>query len=286
MKKFWGLVAVALCFLGGCNAPKKVAPQEGRIALVDVETLVISDAQQAYLKREKAKLEQQGISVVLNPVCQAEIGQGVSRNNVFLPPPVVVGKTVYTLDTDFQLTALNIADCQKKWQVQLPISKDVLPKSVGLGANEKVIFAVGGDGTVVAVSPAGKIRGTRSLEAPLRSTPVMEDGLMFLLGADNSLFVLAGQHGETLWNDKMPQADLNDFGMPSVAVQNTLAVVPYTTGDIVGYDVISGQKLWSEALFSRYGFDKLEEITHIIATPILSDDLLFVVGNSGLSGAL
>ena len=285
MKK-WGAIFCVLLLLGGCETPKKVAPQEGRVALVDVKTLTISADQETYLKQEQVKLQRAGFSLNLTPVCQVPIGEGISDSGIFLPQPVVVGKTIYTLDTEFQLSAFNLTDCQKKWQVQLPISKEIYPKSVGLGANEKVIFAVGGDGTVVAVSPRGKIRGTRSLDAPLRSVPVMKDGLLFLLGADNSLFVLGGQTGESFWNDKMPEAPLNYFGMPSVGMEGELVVVPYTTGDIVGYNAFSGERLWSEALFSTYGFDKMEEMTHLIASPIVSDGLVFVVGNSGSSGVL
>ncbi len=298
MKKLCYLLCIAV-LLVGCENSKKTAPLEGRIAvhfnishrIEKSETTVQTDTTVTNVKWMQASGNAQNLMPHGQIRDNAEeswsrnIGKGLSDKYFALPEPIIVNGIIYALDGAFNLSAVDETSGKSLWKKQLPTSKDMSMSSIGLASDGQKIYIVNGNGNVYATGLDGQIQWEHNTNAILRSAPTVADELLFVLSGNNELFVLKTADGTEAWHFSNIATDTNLFGMGQPAVSQNVAVVPFSSGEIIAFDTTNGMMLWADTLLSRRTFNQINDLSHVIASPVIEDDTVYLIGNAQKTGA-
>ena len=220
----------------------------------------------------------------------AKIGSGKSKNSYLLAQPVVSEGKVYTLDTDSELRAFALADGRELW------SLDLLPKgekrdiiaSGGLAIDDGKIFVATGYADLVAIDLAtAKILWRQPVSSPLRTPPTVALGRVFLLPVDNRLTVLNAKDGLLDWSYEgvAESASLLGGAAPAVSPKG-IAVVPFSNGDLLAFDVNGGRQIWNENLIRVRRGDSMSALSTVQAAPVIIGARVFAIGHSDRSMAI
>jgi outer membrane protein assembly factor BamB len=213
------------------------------------------------------------------------IGEGVDEEGFSLTGPIVFGTTVYTLDSRFVLQATDLKTGQQKWRKKLADIRGTSSKSVGLTIYRNSLYAVSGNGLIIATNLSGKEQWRKDLKVPLRSSPTADEGRLFVTSINNELFVLKTKDGQELWQYKGDKPTItNFFGVATPAVQGDIVVMPTTTGRVNAFDVETGVLLWAETLWKNKTYNTLLDMPQITSAPVIEGKAVFLVGNAGRSG--
>lgn len=300
MKKLAFLLCIAL-LIGGCADTKKHAPAEGRIA---VSSMITPEVEKAPAKEKISIGKPVSVSLWpqtcatgqnLNPhgtasnapkkAWSTNIGQDLSSNRWTLGSPIVANGIVYVLDSGFNLSAVRLTDGKKLWNFELPLTEPTAIRTIGLAYSYDKLFAVAGNGTVYSTDLKGKTIWKKELKLALRSAPTIYQNKIYLVSADNQLIVLDTNNGAEVWRYKGMPVDTNLMGMGTPAIYKNVAVVPFSNGEVVAFNTETQEVIWSDYLSSSRTFNRISDLTHILASPVISEGVVYLIGNSGKMGA-
>jgi outer membrane protein assembly factor BamB len=201
----------------------------------------------------------------LKRVWKTSIGKGSSRDFRLVTPPIVVDKTVYAMDTRGKVSALNLADGKKIWQVNIiPKKEDPTSLTGGLAFDDNRLFVADGFGYLLALNPAnGQKLWQVPVNVPARASPTVADGRVYVVTLANELIAMSVEDGQVLWRHQGDQAMAGILGAPSPAVIGNTVIVTYSSGDIVALRVENGEESWSDnvtGLSTQRGATKLSDI--------------------------
>ena len=297
MKRFLTVCLLAL-ILVSCGKDGPVAPKEGRISVgAQPDLPVMADGQ---VRVEKAVAKNRWsmafsdaannrprvrLGKNLKLAHTVSIGDGVSLDRLTLAGPIVKNKTAYTLDGQFSLQATNLKNGEKLWRRRLADIQGTTSQSIGLALYKDNLYAVAGNGVVVATDLSGKELWQIDLKTPLRSEPVIDEGRLFISSIYNELFVLSVRDGKILWQYAGDKTVTNFFGMGTPAVNTDMVVMPMTNGRVNAFDVSTGVLLWTEDMWTNRTYNPLLDIPHMTASPVIEQDAVYLIGNAGITGA-
>lgn len=298
MNKLLPLMAVCV-LLSACADTKPQAPKEGRIAIknmieagveksaVTVSTsLPRSDFDWSQNNGNAQNLIPHGkMKETLESAWTRRIGKGISGDYLLLPEPIVFNGVIYALDGSFKLSAVEETSGQILWQTALPMNADLGLASIGLAADSGGIYAVGGNGVIYAVGFNGNVLWENNTGSILRSAPTLANGILYVMSGNNELFALSAQNGKELWRYRNIDTQTNLLGMGQPAVSKGVLVVPFSGGEIVAFDAKTGMILWSDELLSAPSYNKIQDISHVLAAPVIDGNTVYLVGNAQKTGA-
>ncbi len=298
MKKLCYLLCIAL-LLNGCANNKKVAPTEGRIAIHTGIGNQIEQAQTSVKTETPLQnvnwIQASGNAQNLMPhgqlksnatkIWSRNIGAGLSGKYFVLPEPIIVDGIIYALDGAFRLSAVDETTGKQLWRKELPTSKDMSMSSIGLASDGTKLYIANGNGMIYATGLDGNIQWEHNTNAILRSAPTVANGLLYVLSGNNELFVLKTSDGSQAWHYGNIATDTNLFGMGQPAVANNVVVVPFSSGEIIAFDAQSGMILWADTLLSHRTFNQINDLSHVIASPVIENETVYLIGNAQKTGA-
>lgn len=226
-------------------------------------------------------------SGALNVAWSADIGSGSDSESRLLVQPVIGDGRIYTLDTEGILTALGTSG-GVLWETDvLPEEEDEGELGGGIAFAGDTLFVTTGAAEAMALEPAnGTVIWRVSLPGPSRSAPTVVDGRVFAVTADNRTIALDASTGQRLWSHSGTSEDAGLLGAASPAVDGSVVIVPYTSGEVYAMRVENGRVLWSDRLAAPRSTAAIARIAHIRARPIISGDRLFAVSHSGRTAAI
>ncbi len=295
MKKYLVFLLAGLV-LGGCAENKKMPPTGERIAFSSSELSVGTKIQKFNIVLGKAQsfsnwgqsafnashhMPQANLSDKLKFLWDKNIGKGVNSDRLTLAEPIVYNQVIYALDTAFTLSATDLASGKKIWEKELELScEDLAIQSVGLAYHNSFIFAIGGDGSIYALNTKGEIIWKKNLKTSLRSEPVIYDNTLYLLAGNNKLFALSTKDGSEKWSYQTTPNQTNLLGMGSPAIHNDKLIVGFSTGEVMAFNALTGALLWTQNVLSARTYNKILDLAHILASPVIENDTVYIIGNS------
>lgn len=216
------------------------------------------------------------------------IGTGSRDDARLLATPVVANGRVFTLDTYMRLRAFNEQTGQQIWERELsPDSKSDRQPGGGIAYENGTIFVSSPYAEVLAISAeTGETIWHEGTEAPIRATPTVADGRVFILSINNQLDVFEANTGKRLWSHAGITEHAGLLGTASPAVSHGVVVVAYSSGEVYALKAETGYELWSDTLSPTRRPDSLSSLAHIKAHPIIDGDLVIVVGHNQKMAAL
>lgn len=149
------------------------------------------------------------------------------------------------------------------------------------------LYAVSGSGVVTALQAEdGKQIWQRNIGAIVRAEPKLHDGRIYVMGADNQLIAMSAEDGSILWKHQGINEGLRVLSSLPAALHDTLAVVPYASGELYALDAASSRERWRDMVLSRKRVGQASEMADFAAPPMIAFPKLLVGGRGGLMAAM
>ncbi len=220
----------------------------------------------------------------LKKAWSVSIGSGGDRRDPLITQPVVADGLVFTLDTDGDLTAFNIADGKKKWRSSSIAKGEEDTGGIGGGiayAGGKLYVTNGYKQLSSFDASTGKILWRAALPSPARSAPTVMDDKIYIITMDNRLLVLSMTDGTSLWNYTGVTETTDLLGSVSPAVDASAVILPQSSGEIFGLHVANGQMIWEDNLSAVGHTGTLSSIADIRGQPVVDQGLVYAASYSG-----
>jgi len=216
----------------------------------------------------------------LTPAWRADAGTGGAITSA----PIVVGGRVYTLDAGSQVSAFDAGSGAVVWRAGLaPAGEDGEDGyGGGLAAEGDRIFATTGFGEMLALSAAsGEVLWRFRASAPFRAAPAVARSVVLAVTRDNEAIALNTSDGSLRWRIAGIAARAGLLGGASPAMAGDLAVMPFSSGEVMGVQFLTGRQAWSAMLGgSRRGLAR-SAIADVTGDPVIVGRAVIAANHSG-----
>jgi outer membrane protein assembly factor BamB len=213
----------------------------------------------------------------------AEIGEGASRYAQLLVPPVVVDDVLYAMDAKSLVTAWNAESGKKLWETDItPEDDDAQAWGGGIAFDDGHVYVASGYGFVMSLDAKdGTVKWKVTTGSPLRGSPTIADGRIFVITVDNQLQALSTEDGRRLWTyDSIPEpAEI--AGSASPAVEGGVVIATFSSGEVTALRVENGHVNWSDSLSATRRFDAISTLADIRGRPVIDHGRVYVVSHAG-----
>jgi len=301
-------VLLALTFLAGCGdwlgrTDEKTLPGE-RIEVLRGTGLILADDRVADLDVLLPKPEanedwpQAGgypnhamhhlaASGPLSRQWSADIGEGSNDEAQLIAEPIIENGRVFTVDIEAKVTAFDAQSGRRLWQVELSRDDEEGILGGGIAAQKDRLFVTTGFADVVALDAKnGREIWRKRLNGPMRAAPTVWAGRVFAITLANDLFALSADDGRELWTHAGLREVAGLVGAAPAAVEGSVVVVPYSSGEVVALRVENGREIWTETLTALRSSDAVSSISHIRGRPVIDRGIVYIVGNSNRTVAV
>lgn len=298
-------LAICMLALAACDKQKVPLPGE-RVSVLQLNTelnadptladvpvrlpkpYVNADWAQAGGNPTHAMYHLQASADVLTEVWSADIGSSARSSNRLLAEPVVADGMVYTLDARSLVRAFEVDSGRRVWQADMtPEDEDDNLFGGGLALAEGRIFITTPYAEVYALdAKTGAFVWRASAPAPMRSAPTVSDGRVFVITIDNQLVAYAADDGRRLWSNAGVEEAAGLLGGSTPAVLGNVVVAAYTSGELLAFDVINGNSLWTDSLAGRARASSVAALSDIRGRPVIDRDRVIAIGNGGVMAAI
>ena len=221
-------------------------------------------------------------------VWTASIGSGNAYRHQVTSTPVVVGDTVFTIDSGATLSAFRASDGHRLWQTRTKPKKSRSTNiGGGIGYADGTLYATTGFSEALALNPAdGTIRWRVALDSPARSAPtpvrLPTGALVFLTTIDQQLYALSAADGRRVWTYDGTPTDTTLLGQPAPAFANGIVLSGFGSGDLVALRGDSGAVAWSDSIAATSGQVGVAQISAITGQPVIMGEVACAIGTGGL----
>ncbi len=219
----------------------------------------------------------------LATIWSANIGTGGGYREKLTARPVSAGGRVYTMDTDGQITALDLKTGARIWRVSTqPANLESTNIGGGVCLDGGKLYASTGYGEILCLDPAGgKILWRKGLPSAARAAPTVGDGNVYVPTLDAQLAVYAQADGAKQWAYQSTATETTLLGLPSPAYDAGLLVAGFGAGDLACLRTTGGAVLWTESLGSIRGGTSLVDLSPIRGLPVIANGRVYAAGLGG-----
>ena len=220
-------------------------------------------------------------------VWSADIGSGNDRRHRITSQPVADNGRVFTLDSAATVSALDESGALL-WQTDLAPRKEAEDASGGgLATDGTSLFVTSSFGTLSALDVAtGAVEWTQELDATGATAPTVVGGIVYLVSGDNRAWAIDAGTGRISWTVTGVEAAQGVSGGGSPAVGRSLAIFPFSSGDVQAVFRRGGFNRWTASISGgRDGF-AISAVTDITTDPVIDNGRVYVGNHAGRITAL
>lgn len=275
MKNFLKLLTLLIFILFSSCAEKKVTvSKENRKTLTTSSNIDIS-------KDEiKTALGLPVAEIIKNGYPNQSTNYKINANSI--PTSYKINAQQTNLATDGQIVycfakkgILRFDITQKKFLDPLKIKLDQNLEALLLAANKHLLCLLTLDGTIRVYNTAlNKELWNKSLKTFTRSKPLIENNKLYIQTVQNRLFCFDLKSGKELWNYRAQPAFVAVGKGSLPLITKKFIITGLTSGDVSVLDKENGMLLWNDTLINNQGVISTA-ITHVVAQPLVSDDILY-----------
>ena len=213
---------------------------------------------------------------------------GSSSKHRLAAAPVIGGGQLFVMATDGMVHAYDAASGSPRWTQSFKISGDGASSVFGGGASfdSDRVYITTGVGEVAALDAAtGKQLWKAKPAGPLRGSPTIAFGLVFVMTQDNQIHALNAEDGTNAWNQSASSGQTGVFGVGAPAAGQGTVLAGFSTGELVAYRYENGRQLWADALARTSLSTTVGVLTDIDADPIIDRGRVYALGQGGRMAA-
>lgn len=202
--------------------------------------------------------------------------------------PVIGGGKLVAVGSDGMINAFDAKTGAPIWRYRMELASDLASAAFGGGASidGSRVYATNGVGQVVAldaetgaeiwkVHPAG----------PLRGSPTIAFGQIYVMTQDNQIFSLDATDGSLVWQEGGSATQAGVFGVAAPAAGQGSIIAGYSSGEISAYRYENGRTLWADALARTSISTEVGALSDIDADPIIDAGRVYALGQGGRMAA-
>ncbi|HZU62697.1 MAG TPA: PQQ-binding-like beta-propeller repeat protein [Novosphingobium sp.] len=213
---------------------------------------------------------------------------GTTQRQRLAAAPVVGGGLLYAMDTDGVVHAFDAVKGSHVWQHSFEIMGGEASALFGGGASYDggKLFVDTGLGDVAALdAKTGKLLWKVHPAGPLRGSPTVAYGMVFVMTQNNEIHALAVEDGKEQWQETASLTATGVFGVAAPAAGQGTVVAGYASGELIAYRYENGRTLWSDALARTSLSTSVGVLTDIDADPIIDRGRIYALGQGGRMAA-
>ena len=213
---------------------------------------------------------------------------GSSSKQRLAAAPVIGGGQLFAMGTDGMVHAFDATSGAPRWTQSFKISGDGSSSVFGGGASfdSDKVYITTGVGEVAALDAAsGKQLWKVKPAGPLRGSPTIAFGLVFVMTQDNQIHALNAEDGTSGWNQSASSGQTGVFGVGAPAAGQGTVVAGFSTGELIAYRYENGRQLWADALARTSLSTTVGVLTDIDADPIIDRGRVYALGQGGRMAA-
>jgi len=219
----------------------------------------------------------------LKPIWSVDAGEGPQSHLLYTGTPIVADGKIFILDTQAEVTALDAQTGKQLWRVRISpqdARTDTLGGGIAYGAGR--VYVAGGYPEIQALDAGnGGLVWRRQLTAPPRSAVTYASDRIYVTTLDNQTQVINAEDGTTVWSHAgLPQSE-GVLGQATPAVDPTITVIPYSSGEIFALRLETGRTAWQDNLVSIRHTNALWSLTDISTPPVIDHGMVYSVSQGG-----
>lgn len=222
---------------------------------------------------------------IVKEAWEKSIGSSLGYMQSFISAPIVFNDTIYSLNINNELIALNAKTGKKLWDLKLKSEYDKRQRTLvgSLAVDGKTLIATLTSGELYAINTlTHSVEWKKKLNEAIHSSPVFKDGLLFVKAVNNKLFALNIKTGEIIWDHEGVHETFALQGNSAPAISaNNIVIVSYSNNDVYALNAANGQELWSKSLTSMYSFEFSREKPRSVSAPVIVKNKVYIVDNQG-----
>ncbi|HEY9580559.1 MAG TPA: PQQ-binding-like beta-propeller repeat protein [Rhizorhapis sp.] len=218
----------------------------------------------------------------LQKVWSANI-HGSSNSARLASAPVVSGGRVYVIDTEARVQAFDAATGKAVWSTELGSKRNSGALfGGGVSVEGDRVFATSGLGDVAALNASsGSVIWKKRPGGPLRGSPTLSNGNVYVVSQDNQIFALNAENGDLGWTESGTLEVTGVFGVAAPAAGQGTVIVGYSSGELTAYRYENGRTLWGDALSRTSISTSVASLSDIDADPVIDRGRVYAVGQGG-----
>lgn len=216
-------------------------------------------------------------------VWEASISGGSTRAKL-ASAPVVAGGKLYVIDSEAVIHAFDAKTGKPIWDKSVRAADDTghIEFGGGVSVDGDKLYASTGTGDVLALQASdGKILWSVRPGGPLRGSPTISLGNVYVMSQDNQLYALNESDGAVIWQDSGTIQSTGVFGVAAPAAAQGSVVAGYSSGELSAYRYENGRALWGDALSRTNISTSVSTLTDIDADPVIDRGRVFAIGEGG-----
>jgi len=221
-------------------------------------------------------------------VWSAQIAGSTNRMRL-AASPIIAGNMLFAEGTDGVVVAFDKATGARLWtRGDSEMTKDQAPAEFGGGVSYEAgkVYATNGVGEVKGLNAeTGEVLWKVKPAGPLRGSPTIAFGQLFVMTQDNQLISLNINDGSLVWDESGSNTQSGVFGVAAPAAGQGTIVAGYSSGELSAYRYENGRTLWSDALARTNISTTVGTLTDIDADPIIDSGRVYALGQGGRMAA-
>ena len=227
------------------------------------------------------------LSAAPQRVWSVAIGSGNSRKYRITAAPVVADGRVFAMDATTGVSAVSTAGA-KLWTANLmPDGARGEVSGGGLAYGGGRLFAATGHAEVVALDPAtGGVIWRQNIGAPAAGTPMVADGVVYVVGRDSNAWAIDANTGKVQWQlaGRPSPTGIIAAGAPAITPRTVL--LPTGAGTLTAALKQGGVQLWAANIAGARLGRGYNAVTDIAGDPVVDGATTYVGNQSGRLSAL
>ncbi|WP_235855932.1 outer membrane protein assembly factor BamB family protein [Mesobaculum littorinae] len=220
-------------------------------------------------------------------IWSARIGEGDGRRHRITADPVTDGARIYTVDSRARVMAHDTSG-RAVWSADLtrPGDNSGDASGAGLAVADGTLYAATAFGQVVAlVAATGRRLWVQEIEAAAAGSPTVAGGKVYVVARDARVWALDPADGRVDWTLAGTPSQAGVVGGAGPAVAPGMAVVPFSSAEMVGVLPESGLERWTGNVAGRRLGEVYARISDISGDPVISGTTVYAGSPSGRTAA-
>ncbi len=216
-------------------------------------------------------------------IWSVSIGSGDARKQRITADPVVAGGLIYTLDSAATVSAVS-PQGGIVWQTDLIPSRDSEAEATGGGMaySGGILYVSSGFGRLTALDArTGAVRWQKKLAATGSGSPLVKDGLLYLVAGDDTGWAVNTKDGRIAWQIEGTPSVGNVLGAPAPVLASDLAIFAFGSGDVAATFRKGGIRRWNASVAGGRQGRAAAQIVDVTGGPMVSGNTVYIGNHSG-----
>ena len=260
----------------------KVIDEEELSKIILSKNKNISSWDQSYNSPSHLAINFEAITT-LSKIKRILSGAGGTADSRIFMQPVVNNNNLFFLDARANVISFDLKNNKVIWKKSISLKSDNnhnLGGGVAIYNNKVIINSPYGE--VIALDKKnGSIVWRKNIGTPFRAAPTIFDNKIFSLALSNKLIVLNADDGSLFWEHQGIFNNTTLINSPKIAINDNIAIVPYSNGDFFGINIANGKELWRNSFIDIEIKETSNFFTDIDGFPVIKKNIVVMTNATG-----